>query len=534
LIFQLTLHIALPFGILATTSVIAQSWFTRSDTSGSSPYPLYASSNAGSILALLAYIALCEPLLGLRDQRSLWYVGYLVYVVLAWRCWRMAASNPKKVDPTIRPSSDIKGSTLVSWLLLSALPSAFMLAVSNVITLELGSVPLVWILPLVLYLLSYVFTFGRRQWISPTLLHAFWPAAVVCGLSSLYFVDVGNLWVFAAHLVALFALAMVGHGELHRLRPPPEQLTVFYLAIAFGGWMGSMAVSLVAPILFNSLVEYPIIVGVFALTILNLRKGDLLGALRRHPLLSGLGASVALALPFLISGWRPESVVFDPNPTETIYQHRNYYGIYRVLSQPLKQDKFPNLSEEERYDLGRRLLEHGSTIHGSQVLHPISRRSPTSYYHRAGPLWDVLGDAKKARNVAVIGLGVGTCAAYFQEGESLTFYELDPAIVNIAQNFFTYLVDCPAEVKMVVGDARLQLEQAPDHSYDIILVDAFNSDAIPTHLLTREALSLYEKKLAPQGTLIFHTSSRYYDLLGVIKSTSANSWKALFKEQTEE
>ena len=534
LLFQLTLHIALPFGILATTSVIAQSWFTRSDTSGSSPYPLYASSNAGSILALLAYIALFEPLLGLRDQRSLWYVGYLVYVVLAWRCWRMAASNPKKVDPAIRPSSDIKGNTLVSWLLLSALPSAFMLAVSNVITLELGSVPLVWILPLVLYLLSYVFTFGRRQWISPTLLHAFWPAAVVCGLSSLYFVAGGNLWVFAAHLVALFALAMVGHGELHRLRPPPEQLTVFYLAIAFGGWMGSMAVSLVAPILFNSLAEYPIILGVFALTILILRKGDLLGALRRHPLLSGLGASVALALPFLISGWRPESIIFDPNPTETIYQHRNYYGIYRVLSQPLKQDKFPNLSEEERYDLGRRLLEHGSTIHGSQVLHPISRRSPTSYYHRAGPLWDVLGEAKKARNVAVIGLGVGTCAAYFQEGESLTFYELDPAIVNIAQNFFTYLVDCPAKVRTVLGDARLQLEQAPDHSYDTILVDAFNSDAIPTHLLTREALSLYDKKLAPQGTLIFHTSSRYYDLLGVIKSTSANSWKALFKWQTEE
>jgi len=527
LLFQLTLHVALPFGILATTSVIAQSWFTRSDTSGSSPYPLYASSNAGSILALLAYIALCEPLFGLRVQRSLWYVGYLVYVVLAWRCWRMAASNPEKVDSANRPSIDIKGSTLVNWLLLSALPSAFMLAVSNVFTLELGSVPLVWILPLVLYLLSYVFTFGRRQWISPTLLHAFWPAAVVCGLSSLYLVDVGNLWVFAAHLVALFALAMVGHGELHRLRPPSDQLTVFYLAIAFGGWMGGMAVSLVAPILFNSLAEYPIILGLFALTILHLRKGDLLDALRRRPLLSSLGVSLALALPFLI---RSNDLGAR---TEVIYQHRNYYGIYQVVSQPLSQDKFPNLSEEERYNLGLRQLVHGSTIHGSQVLHPISRRSPTSYYHRAGPLWDVLGDAKKVRNVAVIGLGVGTCATYFQEGESLTFYELDPAIVNIAQNLFTYLVDCPAKVKMVVGDARLQLEQAPEHSYDIILVDAFSSDAIPTHLLTREALSLYEEKLAPQGTLVFHTSSRYYDLLGVIKSTSAERWEALVKKSNE-
>jgi len=529
LLFQLTLHIALPFGILATTSVIAQSWFTRSDTSGSSPYPLYASSNAGSILALLAYIALFEPLLGLRDQRSLWYVGYLVYVVLAWRCWRMTASNPKKVDPAIRPSSDIKGSTLASWLLLSALPSAFMLAVSNVITLELGSVPLVWILPLVLYLLSYVFTFGRRQWISPTLLHAFWPAAVVCGLSSLYFVAGGNLWVFAAHLVALFALAMVGHGELHRLRPPPEQLTVFYLAIAFGGWMGSMAVSLVAPILFNSLAEYPIIVGVFGLTILILRKGDLLGALRRHPLLSGLGASVALALPFLIK------TNDRAKEDEVIYQHRNYYGIYRVADRPLNPQKiFLNTTEEEYGpEPFLRALWHGSTIHGFQIMHPITQKYPTSYYHSKGPLGDILGDAKKTRNVAIIGLGVGTCAAYFQEGESLTFYELDPAIVNIAQSLFTYLDDCPADVRMVVGDARLQLEQAPDHSYDIIIVDAFSSDAIPTHLLTREALSLYDKKLAPQGTLVFHITNRYYDLAAVLKSTTTESWQALGKENDE-
>jgi hypothetical protein len=456
-------------------------------------------------------------------------VGYLVYVVLAWRCWRMAASNPKKVDPTIRPSSDIKGSTLTSWLLLSALPSAFMLAVSNVITLELGSVPLVWILPLVLYLLSYVFTFGRRQWISPTLLHAFWPAAVVCGLSSLYFVHVGNLWVFAAHLVALFALAMVGHGELHRLRPPPEQLTVFYLAIAFGGWMGSMAVSLVAPILFNSLAEYPIIVGVFGLTILILRKGDLLGALRRHPLLSGLGASVALALPFLIK------TNDRAKEDEVIYQHRNYYGIYRVADRPLNPQKiFLNTTEEEYGpEPFLRALWHGSTIHGFQIMHPITQKYPTSYYHSKGPLGDILGDAKKTRNVAIIGLGVGTCAAYFQEGESLTFYELDPAIVNIAQSLFTYLDDCPADVRMVVGDARLQLEQAPDHSYDIIMVDAFSSDAIPTHLLTREALSLYDKKLAPQGTLVFHITNRYYDLAAVLKSTTTESWQALGKENDE-
>ena len=166
-------------------------------------------------------------------------------------------------------------------------------------------------------------------------------------------------------------------------------------------------------------------------------------------------------------------------------------------------------------------------------MHPITQKYPTSYYHSKGPLGDILGDAKKARNVAMIGLGVGTCAAYFQEGESLTFYELDPAIVNIAQTLFTYLDDCPAKVEIVEGDARLQLEQAPEHSYDIILVDAFSSDAIPTHLLTREALSLYDKKLAPQGTLVFHISSRYYDLAAVITATSAERWEALGKKSNE-
>ncbi len=166
-------------------------------------------------------------------------------------------------------------------------------------------------------------------------------------------------------------------------------------------------------------------------------------------------------------------------------------------------------------------------------MHPITQKYPTSYYHSKGPLGDILGDAKKTRNVAIIGLGVGTCAAYFQEGESLTFYELDPAIVNIAQSLFTYLDDCPADVRMVVGDARLQLEQAPDHSYDIIIVDAFSSDAIPTHLLTREALSLYDKKLAPQGTLVFHITNRYYDLAAVLKSTTTEPWQALGKANDE-
>jgi len=532
LMLQLTLHVALPFGILATTSVIAQSWFIRSETSGSSPYTLYASSNAGSLLALLAYIALCEPLLDLSVQRNIWYTGYISYVLLAWYCWRMTANTQEKKRSSVLPSSDIKTSTLVSWLLLSALPSAFMLAVSNAITLELGSVPLVWILPLVLYLLSYVFTFSRRQWISPTLLHAFWPAAAIWGLCSLYSPSLGYLWELVAHIVALFALAMVGHGELHRLRPSSDQLTVFYLTIALGGWIGGMAVSLASPAVFNSLAEYPIIIGVFALTILILKKGDLLGSLRSKPILSGLGASLAVALPFLI-GTKKLNV-----ENEVILQYRNYYGIYKVADQPLDPYQiFPSWSEKDPLFSGKapilRTLWHGSTVHGAQIIHPYTQKYPISYYHSEGPLKDVFSETKKPRNVAIIGLGVGACSTYFKEGESITFYELDPSIVKIAQNSFSYLADCPANVEMVAGDARIQLEQAQDHSYDIIMMDAFSSDAIPTHLLTKEAFTLYEQKLAPQGKLIFHITNRYYDLLGVIKSTSAERWEALAKQSNK-
>ncbi len=533
LMFQLTLHVALPFGILATTSIIAQSWFIRSETRGSSPYTLYASSNAGSLLALLAYIALCEPLFGLSVQRSLWYAGYISYVVLAWHCWRMTAHTPEEKDnPTVFHSSDIKVSTLVNWLLLSALPSAFMLAVSNAITLELGSVPLVWVLPLALYLLSYVFTFSQKQWIPSTLLHAFWPAVAIWALCIPYSPSLGYLHELVAHLVALFAIAMVGHGELHRLRPSRDQLTVFYLTIALGGWIGGMAVSLVSPAVFNSLTEYPIIIGVFAITILILKKGDLLASVQRHPKLSISGVVLAVVSPFLIGTEKLKE------ENEVILQYRNYYGIYKVADHPLDPHQiFPDWSEKDPLFSEKapilRTLWHGSTVHGAQIMHPYTQKYPISYYHGEGPLKDVFRETKEPRNAAIIGLGVGACSTYFKEGESITFYELDPSIVKIAQNSFTYLTDCPAHVETVAGDARIQLEQAPDHTYDIIMVDAFSSDAIPTHLLTKEAFTLYEQKLAPQGKLVFHITNRYYDLLGVIKSTSAERWEALAKQSNE-
>ena len=525
LLSQLTFHIALPFGVLATTSVIAQSWFTRSDTGAGSPYPLYASSNIGSLLGLLGYIIICEPLFGLKTQRIIWFVGYAGYVVLAWQCWRATHQKKTETAPDAPLTTDLKGSTVLYWLLLSAIPSAFMLAVSNVFTLELGSVPLVWVLPLVIYILTYVLTFSERQWIPARVLHALWPAAAVLGVCSFYFATGGSLWVFAVHALGLFILAMVGHGELYRLRPAPGQLTIFYLAIALGGWLGSMSVSLVAPILFNSLSEYPLILGLFALVLLILRKGDLPGAFRQHPAWCAVAVCLTAIPPFVIT---PEEPVAG---REVLYQHRNYYGIYRVVNHPLSATDHADLTADERRLLGKRDLEHGSTVHGTQVLYPSMKNEPTTYYHRSGPLGDLLDNPATPRDAAIIGLGVGTCATYFRDGETVTFYELDPAIVNIAQQLFTYLEDCPATKHHVTGDARLQMAKAPDNSYDVILVDAFSSDAIPTHLLTHEALALYERKLKPNGRLILHVSSRYYALLGVIKATCGQDWDVFCKRQ---
>ena len=541
LLLQLTIHVALPFGVLATTSVIAQSWFTRSNIQQKSPYSLYASSNAGSILALLAYIALFEPLFGLRVQQNLWFVVYIVYVFLAWFCWKKVTQKSENTDSTSLRSTGIKTGTIIKWIFLSALPSGFMMAVSNAVTLELGSVPLVWVLPLVLYLLSYVFTFSQKKIIPLTFLHAFWPGAATFGLCSFYTPSLGELWELAAHLIALFFIAMVGHGELYRLRPSSNQLTVFYLAIALGGWLGGLAVSLIAPAAFNSLTEYPIIIGVFTMTLLVIKGKFLLHSFRIRPYLSTLGA-LAIALPlFQITQKtkRKDGKIVPISDSKSIYQHRNYYGIYKVADVPLNpKDIFPQWSEKDPHFNEKgpilRTLWHGSTVHGTQIIHPYTQKYPLSYYHSEGPLKYLLNKNKKKRNVAIIGLGVGACSTYFEESEKITFYELDPSIVDIAENLFTYLSDCSASITNVEGDARIQLEQAPDNSYDIIIIDAFSSDAIPTHLLTKEAFSLYDRKLTSQGKLIFHITNRHYDLQGVIKSTSAEQWEALVKHSDKQ
>jgi SAM-dependent methyltransferase len=584
LLLALTLHIGLPFFALATTGVVAQGWLARSQLAeANQPYQLYAMSNLGSLVALLSYPVLVEPLLGLEAQRWVWTVGYLIYLVLAfWSMPRNLSAVPAAVPepepepepasapaPAPEPNKGKQGKKgkkgkkgqqaakpepaaapseppappepisqepptwrrLLYWLCLATAPSMFLMAVTNVIALDIGSMPLVWVLPLSIYLLSFILTFGRRPFM-PYLVKRFWLEVCLVGVF-FYVTSVGGLsWLHAlGHMGVLLVLCLAGHGELYRSRPAPRHLTTYYLVLSLGGWAGGVFVSLIAPSLFSSLLEYPVAIGLLALTLLVGRWKDLLEWLRDEPL-PLLAGSVVLVT--LVAVNVTEHNLRRPHLRLTL---RNSYGVYRVSHEPSKD---PALSPSQRIEQGLTRLFHGTTLHGKQ-LGGARRTIPIGYYHQASPLGDVMravsAGSETPRKVAVIGLGAGTTAAYLGQGEEVDFYELDPDANRIAEEYFTYLSDARhrgVDVEVIHGDARLTIQRSevPEDYYDVILVDAFSSDAIPTHLLTREALTLFLGKLRPGGYLVFHISNRYYDLRPVLHAGSQGlGARAIYKDR---
>jgi spermidine synthase len=531
LLWSLTLHIGPPFFALATTGVVAQDWLARSGLPGSErPYRLYAMSNLGSLVALLSYPLLVEPFLGLATQRWVWTGVYVAYLGVAWWAFPktlapLTASQPVEDEGPDPPAPT--GGEMAFWFYLAAAPSMFLLAVTNVIALDVGSAPLVWVVPLAIYLGSFILTFGRWS-LRPFWIRRFWPEVAAVGV--LFFArELGGVsWLhLLGHLIVLAVVCMAAHGELHRSRPAPAHLTTFYLVLSLGGWAGGAFVVLAAPRLFTGLLEYPAALGLLALTLLVGRRDELLARLRVEPL--ALLAGSVLLLSVIGVAVVERLLVRSRQPQ---YAHRSAYGVYRVSWSPHPDQE---LAWETRKARGLYSMFHGTTLHGKQLEDPVERRQPIGYYHPSSPLGDVLGLVAAPRQAAVIGLGVGTAAAYFGSGEEVTFYELDPAAHRLAEDSFWYLADARdagARVEVVYGDARLSLSRAdvPDGRYDVILVDAFSSDSIPTHLMTREALALYADKLRPQGYLVFHVSSRYYDLRPVLQSSSQGlGIQAVFK-----
>ncbi len=567
LLKALLLAIGLPFFVLAAGAPLLQRWLSRSRLPGSrDPYFLYAASNVGSLLALCAYPALIEPALGLERQRVLWAGGYLVYVLLALAC---AARAWKRVDAASGEGqeggerTEASGAPLgrrLSWVALAAAPASLMLGVTSVLTADVAAMPFLWILPLAVYLLSYVLAFSPTR-IAPAgfggrLLPI---AAVVFMLLWLTKATEPLALVLAAYLAAFFVAATAGHAELGRRRPPPRHLTTYYSLIGLGGVIGGSFNSLLAPAVFRDWIEVPLAFTLVCLlvprgappeggravdwtdlavpgavglsTALLVKIGDFYGA--AGPAREVLTAGVPALLGFLASNRRVRfglavGAVLWAGSLDTavrgpaLLTERSFFGIHRVTR---------TVSSEEGRSVAFHRLYHGTTIHGIQRVGvesglPTAAREALGYYSNGsaiGRLFRSFPRDALPRRVGVVGLGAGALLAHAEPGQRWTLFEIDPLVKRIAEDerYFTYLPEARrrgVEAEVVLGDARLRLRSAAE-AYDVLVLDAFTSGAIPVHLLTREAFGLYRDRLRAGGILAFHISNRHLDLAPLMRAT---------------
>jgi spermidine synthase len=488
--------VGLPYFLLASTSPLVQAWYAMSRPKAD-PYRLYAVSNLASLLALLGYPFLLEPYLAAGEQVRLWSWLFAAFALL---CALVAWLTPPRSIAALHYAGEAKappGRTYALWLVLAATGSVLLLAVTNHLTQNVAAVPLLWLAPLTLYLLSFIITFEGRNWYRPQLLWSFvlvWLAGMAWLLVDAdYHFDLPvQLGIF---LPGMFLGCLFCHGELYRLRPAPRYLTAFYFVLSAGGAVGGLLVAVVAPLAFNAYYELGAGLVVLAL----------LAALRFAPL--GLVARVASLVVLLgVTG----AAVYDAMryQRDVRMSSRGFFGVLRVkeYGQPGETSHL------------RRLM-HGAILHGEQYLHKDWRSMLTTYYQETAGIGVAIAakqDDHDSVRIGVIGLGTGTLAGYGRRGDRLRIYEIDPHVVQVAQSEFTYLIDTPATVELVLGDARLSMEREAPQQFDVLAVDAFSGDAIPVHLITREALGAYLRHMKPDGVVAFHVSNRFLDLVPVV------------------
>jgi len=541
----LTSRIGLPFFALATTAPVLQAWFSKTDhPEASDPYFLYAASNAGSLLALMAFPFFLEPWIGLASQNSLWSAGFVVWFAGVAGCavWTVTRKKTAESPVSARHSSDRAGSVSwrerASWIGLAFVPSGLLIAVTTYATTDLAAIPLLWVVPLALYLLTFVIAFSRRPVVPHRLAVRGMPFAVVLLVLALGIDQLGSIpaLLLPLHLIAFFAMALVGHGELARRAPSAEHLTEFYLWIATGGVLGGASVALAAPVVLDSVLEYPLLVVLACLMLPVARSAPWLRRADLLPLIivavpiallvmagyqiprSGSGliiiGGVVVASALLAFGFRRRPAGFAGGVLVTLFvvpalaegnavveSVRGFFGVNKVMVD----------------SNGYRLLLNGTTLHGVQAPGE-GRLEPLSYFHSSGPFGQWFeGNGDQVRDVAVIGLGTGSTACYRKPGQQWTFYEIDPEVVRLARDsgHFDFLEACAPEARVVLGDARLSLANG-EGAFDLIVMDAFSSDAVPVHLLTREAFRVYLDRLRPNGTLIVNISNRYLRLRPVL------------------
>jgi hypothetical protein len=557
LIGVLFVSLGLPFFMLSATAPLLQRWFAASGHAHArDPYFLYGASNLGSLAALLGYPVLVEPLLRLRQQSFAWSIGYDLLVILislsAWLLKRAIGRNDAMPAPTSETAIDDTPLTWARrgrWIALAFVPSSLMLGLTTYVTTDLAAVPLLWVIPLAVYLLTFVIVFARRPFLRHSWMVRAQPFLLLPVVILLLWPNLNHkimVWLMAPlHLVLFFACTMVCHGELAKDRPDARHLTEFYLWMSVGGVLGGLFNALFAPLAFNGVYEYPIAIalacmlrpnlgkqpasprapwfdiglpvvlgGALLIYLLRIAGGDdapskamimiisiavglLLYSCRLRPMCFGLAVGAAL-LAGLISAEGSAPVLLS---------ERSFFGVHRIT-----------LDGGGDY----KTLMHGTTIHGAQATDLEEAKEPLTYYHRDGPLgqiFDMLEGRLKGARVGAIGLGSGSVACYAVDGRKLTFFEIDPVVVAFASDpkYFSYVATCgETRPDFVLGDARLTLEQQPDGAFGLLIVDAFSSDAIPLHLITREAIELYLRKLAPGGGIAVHISNRYLDLAPVL------------------
>ncbi|MEW5718149.1 MAG: fused MFS/spermidine synthase [Chloroflexota bacterium] len=511
----LSVAIGLPYFILATTSPLMQAWFNRSHP-GRSPYRLYALSNAGSLLALITYPFLIEPTLTLQAQATLWSFGFCVFALLAlYGAIKIAATNapslPSQTDPaasTAAPSAKIR----LVWITLAACASVLLLAITSQISQEIAVIPFLWILPLTIYLLTFILCFESDRWYSRAFFtFAFFALSAVYAFVSARGAAIALPFAVGTYALLLFVGGMICHGELARLKPHPRYLTSFYLMISLGGALGGIAINLIAPYLFKSYWELPLgLIGcaliLLLATLFNRLPGQTARATRNLATISA-GTLVLFGGLFF---FYVKTTTFDP-----VFAARNFYGVLRVLE--------TNVNDPAQHAYA---LAHGAANHGWEYVAPEKRQFPTAYYteHSGGGLAFLNHPKRPAPlRVGILGLGIGVLSAYGQRGDLIRYYEINPEVARLAEGdggYFDFLKACPAQTQIVLGDARISLEQElaagqPQH-FDLLVLDTFNSDSIPTHLVTREAFAVYLQRLDPDGVIALHISNNYLDLRPVI------------------
>lgn len=558
---SLTAAIGFPFLVITAAAPLLQKWFAQCrHIAARDPYFLYAASNAGSLIGLLAYPILLEPNLTLSQQSRYWLYGYVGLSGLIALCWlsfirsssgRFEESVADTIETNDPPHGIGRGKISITvmrrlrWVFWSCVPSSLLCGVTTYVTTDVVSAPLFWVIPLAAYLFSFIVAFSGARWVTGTLMvrsQAFLllGAALTIAMSATSPVYL----VLPVHLLAFLTTAMICHGRLAEDRPPVIYLTDFYLWISLGGVLGGLFNALIAPQIFDGVYEYPLmmVAAAFARPIVVGRgrsarsqkmdwllplllcaaMGGLIALSKTVPALSRANLSLMIfgitGIICLFFAYRPMrfgmgfialfliAAMFPKPQGQELFRGRSFFGAYRATYD----------ARNNRY-----LLFHGTTIHGAQNAEPSKRLNPLTYYHRTSPVGQVLvANARNgsARNVAVVGLGAGALACHGAAGQSFTFYEIDPMVEQIARDerLFTYLRDCPPKIDVVIGDARLSLATAPDRYFDILVLDAFSSDVIPVHLLTRQAIELYLRKTADDGILLIHISNRYMDLAPVL------------------